>query len=89
MNECWHQLGRFLWWGGTSQGAVVLIGLGAVGGLVTGAILLVIEGVRAFIGGVREGHAGTHVRRFAKGEIRSDDSRAASPANDVPPSSDL
>jgi hypothetical protein len=54
MNGCWHQLGQFLWWGGTPEGAIFIVGLGAVGGVVTGILLLAIKLVWILPGVVKE-----------------------------------
>ena len=54
MNDCWHQLGLFLWCGGTPEGAIFIIGLGAVGGVVTGILLLAIKLVWILPGAIKE-----------------------------------
>jgi hypothetical protein len=54
MNDCWRQLGQFLSWGGTPEGAIFIVGLGAVGGVVTGILLLAIKLVWILPGAVKE-----------------------------------
>ncbi len=89
MNDSWDQLGRFLEWGGSPEGAVFILGLGVVGGLATGAILLVIEGVRAFVGGARAALAEDRAKRLVKHGISLHDSQPAPPPGDIQPSSDI
>jgi len=54
MNDCWHQLAQFLWWGGTPEGAMFIVGLGAAGGVVTGILLLAIKLVWILPAAVKE-----------------------------------
>ena len=54
MHRFWHQFVQFFWWGGTPEGAVFIVGLGAVGGVVTGILLLAIKLVWILPGAVKE-----------------------------------
>ena len=83
MNCCWHQLVRFYWWGGTFEGAVFTVGLGAVAGLIIGAILLAIESVRSFGRGWHQGLAEIRARRLAKQGLPPGDSHPAPPTSDI------
>jgi hypothetical protein len=93
MNDCWHQFGRFLWWGGTLEGAVFIVAMGAVGGVITGVILLAIKFVWMLPRAVKEGWnralAEDRAKRVAKQRIQPDDSLPAPPTGDIPPTSDI
>ena len=89
MNDCWHQLVQLFWWGGTPEGAVFIIELGVVGGLVTGVILIAIEVVWSIPQIWREGLAEARAKRLAKQGGHADDSRPAPPPCDVPPTSEI
>ena len=93
MNDCWPQLGRFLRWGGSPEGAVFIVGLGAMGGVITGVILIAVKIVWMLPQAVKEGWnralAQDRAARLAKKEVQPDDSQMASPTGEVPPTSDI
>lgn len=89
MNECWHQLVGIFWSGSNFQGAVFLVGMGAVTGLLVGALLVAVAGIRAFVRGFKVGLAKDRSRRLAKHILTSDDSHNPLPVSDAPPVSDI
>ncbi len=88
MNCWWHELGRFLWWGGSLEGAVFILGMSVVGGLITGVILIAIEVIRSIPQAWNEGRAEVRAKRLAKQGLPPGDSHPA-PPGDIPPSSDI
>ncbi len=88
MDYWWHQFECFFWFGSTFQGAALMIGMGAVAGLIIGALLVAIAGVRAFVQGFKTGLAKDRAKRMAK-EGRPDASTPEPPFGDISPGSDL
>jgi len=89
MNYWWHQFVCFFWWGGTFEGAVFILGMSVVGGLITGVILIAIEVIRSIPQVWREGLAEERANSLAKQGGRPDDSHPAPPPSEVPPTSDI
>lgn len=89
MNECWHELLCIFWSGSTFQGAMFLVGIGAVTGLLIGALAVAVAGIRAFVRGFKEGLAKDRARRLAKQMVKSDDSLNPLPVANAPPASDI
>lgn len=86
MHSWWHQIGRFLWWGGTPEGALFIVAMGGVGGLVTGAIVLALRVVWALPQAWREVRAERRAPElFAMSNSKdgSDDGPAVTPTSDI------
>jgi hypothetical protein len=87
MNDIWHQLSRFFWWGGSPEGAIFIVGLGAVGGVVTGTILLAIRLVLGIAQGSREVFAEARekarLRKLAKCSVEPGDAPPTTPTSDI------
>jgi hypothetical protein len=66
-----------------------MLGAGVVGGVLGGAILLLIAAVRSFARGWREGLEEIRQKRLAKGHIQSNDSDPKPAGTGIPPTSDL
>ena len=89
MNYWWHQLVCIFWSGSTFEGAVFMIGMGAAGGLLIGALVIAVAGIRALVRGFKEGLAKNRTRRLAEQIFKSENSHNAPPAGDAPPVSDI
>jgi hypothetical protein len=85
----WHQFEQFLWWGGTPEGAVFILGMSVVAGLNIGLILIALDVIRSIPQAWREGMAEARAKRLAKQGLPTGDAHPAPPSGDVPPTSDI
>ncbi len=87
MHDYWHQLNRFLLWGGSPEGVIFMFGLGAMGAFVIGTLRLAIRLVLAIAQGSREvfveARENARLRKLAKSSVEPGD--VPPTTGDVPP----
>ena len=89
MSDCWHQFVQLFWWAGTPKGAVFMIGIGVVSGLIIGTILIAIEVIPSIPQIWRRVLAEDRAQRLAKQGVQPSDSHPAPPTSEVPPTTDI